>query len=93
MIAPVQPSAASLPADRAKLSAAASQFEAIFLRQFLAAARKTDFGGDDLIGGEGLATFCQMQDERFADIAAQTGTFGLAGMIEAHLARFAPPEG
>ena len=76
--------------DREKLSATARQFEAIFVRQMLAAARKADFGGDSLFSDPGLETFRQMQDERFADIAAERGTLGIARMIEAQLARQAP---
>lgn len=71
-----------------KLTGVAKQFEAIFIRQMLAAARKTSFGGEDsLMGGKGMDTFRQMQDERFADIASDTGAFGLGKMIETHLAR------
>lgn len=70
--------------DRAQLKAAAKQFEAIFVRQMLAAARKTDFGGN-VLGGQGLNTFRTMQDEHFADLAADTGAFGMAKMIEAQL--------
>jgi flagellar protein FlgJ len=88
---------ASHGSDREKLAGAAKQFEAIFLRQMLSAARKTDFGGEKLLGGQGVDTFRTMQDEHFADIAAGTGTFGLAAMIEKQLAaQFAPaikPEG
>jgi flagellar protein FlgJ len=76
---------------RAKLSAASKQFEAIFVRQMLAAARKADFG-DDMFGSEGLDTFRQMQDERFADTAAEHGAFGMAKMIEAQLAAHLPKE-
>lgn len=73
---------------REQLSGVAKQFEAIFLRQMLAAARKTNFGGEDnIFSGQGLDTFRQMQDERFAEIASETGTLGLGKMIEAHLAR------
>lgn len=71
--------------DRQKLAAAARQFEAIFLRQMLASARKADFG-DKLIGGQGLETFHAMLDEHFAGVAAGTGAFGLASMIERQLA-------
>ena len=78
---------ASHGTDRAQLVAAAKQFEAIFVRQMLAAARKTLFGDDALMGGQGMDTFRQMQDERFAEIAAEQGSFGLAKMIEAQLAR------
>ncbi|MBW8754492.1 MAG: rod-binding protein [Sphingomonadales bacterium] len=76
--------------DREKLAGVAKQFEAIFLRQMLASARKTNFGGEDgIFSSEGMDTFRQMQDDRFADIASETGTFGLGKMIETHLARFA----
>ena len=71
--------------ERAKLAAAAKQFEAIFIRQMLSAARQTDFGGG-LFDSEALGTFRQMQDERFAEIASQTGAFGIAKQIEAQLA-------
>lgn len=71
---------------RDQLAQAARQFEAIFVRQMLSEARKTDLGGDALLGGQGLDTFRQMQDDRFADLAADTGAFGLAKMIEAQLA-------
>jgi flagellar protein FlgJ len=85
---PVTPLTATPKANsREDLAKAAQGFEAIFVRQMLAAARKADFGGADLMGGEGLDTFRQMQDERFADIAAERGSFGLAKMIEAQLAR------
>ncbi len=83
--------AASHGADRAQLAQAAKQFEAIFLRQMLAAARKSNFGGD-VIGGQGLDTFRTMQDEHFADLAATSGAFGFGAMIERQLAaRFGPP--
>lgn len=78
--------------EREQLASAAKAFEAIFVRQILAAARKTDFGGD-LFGGQSLDTFRQMQDERFADIASQSGAFGIAQMIEAQLSRFGPVGG
>ncbi|MCT2398159.1 rod-binding protein [Novosphingobium mangrovi (ex Huang et al. 2023)] len=78
--------------DHEKLSAVAKQFEALFMRQMLAAARKTDFGGDDLLGSQALDTFNQMQDEHFADVTAQTGTLGFATIIEAQMARFLPSD-
>lgn len=88
-------SAAPASSDREKLAAAARQFEAIFLREMLSAARKTDFGGGAIeagAGGGGLDTFRQMQDEHFADVAAKTGTIGMAEIIEAQLARFIPAQ-
>ncbi len=78
--------AKSQRSDREQLAEAARKFEAIFLRQMLAAARKADFGAP-LLGGEGLKTFRTMQDEHFADLASKSGAFGLAAAIEAQLAR------
>jgi flagellar protein FlgJ len=78
--------------DREKLSATAKQFEAIFVRQMLAAARKADLGGGELTGGGALDTFREMQDNNFADIASQTGALGFAAKIEAQIARFLPSE-
>jgi flagellar protein FlgJ len=76
---------------RDQLAGVAKQFEAIFLRQMLASARKTDLAGENgIFSSEAMGTFQQMQDERYADIAANTGAFGLAKMIEAQLARFLP---
>ena len=79
--------------NRAHLAEAAKQFEAIFLRQMLSAARSTDFGGNDLFGGQGEDTFLEMRDARFADIAAGTGAIGFAATIEKQLARFIGSEG
>lgn len=80
------------PDARAKLHAAAQQFEAIFARQMLASARATDFG-DDLFSSQGSQTFRQMQDERFADIAAQRGALGLGAAIEKQLSARLTSEG
>ena len=76
--------------DREKLHATAKQFEAIFVRQMLAAARKTDFGGEDVFGSQAMDTFRQLQDEHFADVTADTGKLGLATIIEAQMARYLP---
>ena len=69
------------------LREAAQGFEAIFVRQMLAAARASNFGGNDFTGGQGEDTFTQMRDERFAEIAAQSSAFGIARQIEAALNR------
>lgn len=71
--------------ERKQLAQAARQFEAIFVRQMLAQARKAGFG-DALFGNQAADTFRQMQDERFADIAADKGMLGLAATIERQLA-------
>ncbi len=73
-------------ATRADIKKAAQQFEAILTRQMLAAARKTDLSGG-MLSGEGVNTFREMQDARFADITAKKGTLGFAKMIEAQLLR------
>jgi flagellar protein FlgJ len=78
--------------DREKLAVTARQFEAVFVRQMLAEARKTHFGGEQLLGGQALDTFNQMQDEHFADVTAQSGVLGLARIIEQQMAQFVPPE-
>ena len=69
---------------QAKRHATAQKFEAIFVRQMLASARSADMG-DTLFKSQANDTFRQMQDERFADIAAQKGSLGLAAMIEKQL--------
>lgn len=100
MIAPVSTSApsplAGTPAggsEREQLKQASQQFEAIFLRQMLATARDTDFGGNDLFGGQGEDTFREMRDAQFAQIASESGTLGLAKSIEAQLAHHLGNEG
>ena len=73
--------------DRVRLKEAAKQFEAIFVRQMLAAARAAKPAGEDsLFGGQAMDTFNSMQDERFAKLAADSGAFGLARSIETQLA-------
>ncbi len=80
------------PAIRSELREAAQQFEAVLLRQMLASARSTDFGGNDLFGGEGEETFREMRDARFAEVTAQSGQLGFATAIEKQLARFLPQD-
>lgn len=79
---------ATLATPREDLREAAQAFEAIFVRQMLASARASDFGGNELFGGPGLEQFTAMRDEHFAEIASQQGTFGLAASIERQLAAF-----
>ena len=69
------------------LTEVARGFEALFLRQMLSTAAAADFGGEDLFGSSGEDTFREMRDARFAEVAAATGTIGLASQIEAQLAR------
>ena len=71
----------------------AQGFEALFLRQVLAAADRVDFGGDDLFGSSAGDTFRELRNAEFARLAADSGTIGLATQIEAQLARFADADG
>lgn len=82
-VSPVSPVGS---AGKSELRKAAEGFEAIMLRQMLAAARASDMG-DDLFGGAGQDTFAEMRDAHFADLAAGSGMLGLADMLEAQLAR------
>ena len=77
--------------QREELREAAQAFEAILMRQMLASARSTDFGGNDLFEG-GDDTFTEMRDEQFADLTAQSGQLGFAAAIERQLARFLPED-
>lgn len=80
------------PSDRAQLHKAAQAFEAILVKQMLTAAHASSFG-DKLFDSQGLQTFNAMQDERFAQITAESGTLGFAKMIEAQMAKRINPAG
>jgi flagellar protein FlgJ len=86
MITPIHTTNAT-PAAKSELRIAAEGFEAIMLRQMLAAARASDMGDDLFGGGAGQDTFAEMQDAQFAGLAAGSGMLGLADMLEAQLAR------
>ena len=75
-------------AGHAQLVEAAQQFEAMLVRQMLAAAR-SDGLGDALTGSGAMDNFRAMQDDRFAQIAATRGSFGLARMLESRMAKAA----
>jgi flagellar protein FlgJ len=85
--APTVPSPA-----KAQLKQAAQQFEALLLRQVLAEARKTDFG-NDMFSSNGIATFREMMDSRFADVTAQSGVLGFGKLIEAQVDKLLPKGG
>ena len=89
MIGLTTPAAAPLaPAQPGgNLREVAQGFEAMLLRQVLSAAGKTSFGGEELFGSSSDKTFTEMRDARFADLAASSGTLGLAAQIEAQLSR------
>lgn len=77
---------------RVELREAAQQFEAVLLRQMLASARATSFGGGESLFGKSDHTFCEMRDARFAEIASSSGQLGFAAAIERQLARHLPKE-
>lgn len=85
--------APSLSPERAALRKAAEGFEAIMVRKMLATARAARLSEDTPFTGGGLKQFEAMRDERFADIAAQSGALGFARSIEASLAKYLPPQG
>lgn len=98
MIAPARPIDATSPAqplsaERLQLREAAQAFEAIMLRQLLAAARAGSLAQDAPLTGGALSQFQTMRDEHLADIASQSGAFGLAQSIEAQLAAHVPNKG
>ena len=88
-LTPIGPGAlpSSVPAAKTQLAGAAKQFEAMLMRRMLAEARKADFGDDGLFSSQAMGTFREMQDDRIADVVADTGTLGLAKLIEAQIAR------
>jgi len=79
------PSAVPPPSpERAALRQAARQFEAIFVRQMLAAARATKLA-DGVGDSAATEQFRGLQDEHFAQIAADRGMLGLGDAIERQL--------
>ena len=90
----VSPTTAALgappPSERAQLKQAAQAFEAILVKQMLTSARAAQ-GEGGLFSSQGLQTFNAMQDERFAQITAQSGSIGFAKMIEAQMAKRLTP--
>ena len=77
--------------DREKLKKVAQAFEAILVKQMLQSARSANFG-NDLVSSKGLETFNTMQDERVAQITAESGKLGFAKMIEAQLGKRCSPQ-
>lgn len=72
--------------ERSKLREAAQGFEAIFVRQLLAAARSASLADDSPFHGKGVQQFAALRDAQFAEIAATQQGLGLAHSIEAQLA-------
>lgn len=73
------------PADqKTELGKAAKQFEAIFVRQMLAAAHKAKLA-DGLFDNSAVEQFQTMQDSNLADLVSENGGLGLARTIEQQL--------
>lgn len=71
---------------KSQLRAAAEGFEAILVRRLLESARAGSFAGDSPFSGPGVEQFETMLGDRFADLAASRGAFGIADAIERQLA-------
>ncbi len=84
---PISPSTAAIsapevPQEQQQLKQAAQAFEAIFLRDMIAAMRKAGLN-DDLLGNSGGSQFRDMMDDRVADDMAQTNGLGIAELLVA----------
>lgn len=73
--------------QKVELAKAAKQFEAIFVRQMLAAARKASLG-EGLFDNSAVEQFQSMQDSNVADLVSEKGGLGLAATIERQLSGF-----
>lgn len=78
--APNSSTSKPLSPERQELREAAQAFEAIFVRQMLASARATDFGGEGIFSSQGLEQFETMCDEHVADLASKGHGFGASGL-------------
>ena len=91
-VAALPPAARPAPSpERATLRQAARQFEAIFVRQMLAAARATKLA-DGVGDSAATEQFRSLQDEHFAQIAADRGMLGLGDAIERQLSARVTPQ-
>lgn len=80
MISPIQGKAQGFDKLRSSdLTETAKQFEAIFLRQMIAAMRAPSLG-DDLFGSDASTQFRDMSDAKLAD--AMAGKFGIATLLQ-----------
>lgn len=68
----------------AQLTKAAEAFEAVILRQMLAAARQAKLA-DDVFGSGPTDNFREMADARLADSLASLKQFGIAALLEKQL--------
>ena len=78
------PSAPTAAASDAELRQAAEAFEAIILRQMLAAVRQGQLA-EDIFGSSASDNFREMADARLADTMAANRSFGIADLVERQL--------
>lgn len=71
-------------ADASELRKTAEAFEAIILRQMLAAVRQGQLA-DDVFGSGASDNFREVADARLADTLAARRSFGIADMVERQL--------
>ena len=74
------PAAPAQTAERDKLKAVATQFEAVFLRQMISSMRSASLG-DDILGSDATNQFRDMADGRTADAMAEKGALGIAELL------------
>jgi peptidoglycan hydrolase FlgJ len=67
-------------AKREQLKAAATAFEAVFLRQMIGSMRQANLG-EDILGGSSADTFREMSDAKLADSMAEKNSFGIAELL------------
>ncbi len=75
------PSAPAAAANEAQMRKAAEAFEAIILRQMLAAVRQGQLA-DDVFGSGAADNFREVADAQLADTLAARRSFGIADMVE-----------
>lgn len=78
------PAAVSAGAASADIRKAAEAFEAIIVRQMLAAVRQGQLA-DDVFGSGATDNFREVADARLADTLAARRSFGIADMVERQL--------
>ena len=73
-------SSATKPQNLTELEAAASQFEAIFLKMFLDQARQSKLS-DDLLGSSASDNFQEMFDSELSQVGSASFNLGLTDVI------------
>lgn len=80
------PGVPAADATRAGIASAAEQFEAVIIRQMLAAMRQARLS-EDFLGSQATDNFRELADARLADAIAAQRRFGVASLVEAQLGK------